>query len=130
MRVAKVLAAGSVPLLLGVKCRSSAVEEQRSNTPVTANSAEQIPKAKVAVIGAGIGGCAAAYFLRELGGQNLDVHVFSATKIGAGRAGLIKLNGRFYEGGASLFHSTNKYVTDFAREFGILDTARAVCYSN
>ena len=34
----------------------------------------ELPAARVAVIGAGVGGCFAANFLRELGGQKLEIH--------------------------------------------------------
>ena len=43
---------------------------------------KDFPKARVAIIGAGVGGCSAAYFLRQLAGDSLDIHVYSNGKIG------------------------------------------------
>lgn len=79
----------------------------------------ELPAAKVAVIGAGIGGCFAAKFLREKGGSNLEIHVFAkkGSKVG-GRTAVIQYHGHVYETGASVIHSDNKYLVDTAKEHG------------
>lgn len=77
------------------------------------------PRKRVAIIGAGVGGCSAAYFLRELGGDALDIHVFSNGKIG-GRTRVIEFCGHLYEAGASVIHSSNQYLVDFREQFGEL----------
>ena len=78
-----------------------------------------IPEARVAIVGAGVGGCSAAYFLRKLGGENLDIHVWQreGSPVG-GRTAVIKLDGHSYESGGAVIHSSNKYLVDFAKEFG------------
>lgn len=80
---------------------------------------DDLPPAKVAVIGAGIGGCFAAKFLRENGGKKLDIHVFAkkGSKVG-GRTGVCQLDGHQYEMGASVIHSDNKYLSDAAKKHG------------
>ena len=80
---------------------------------------EELPKAKVAVIGAGIGGCFAAKFLRENGGSNLDIHVYakSGSKIG-GRAAVFQFHDHSYETGGSVIHADNKYLVDAAKKHG------------
>lgn len=81
----------------------------------------ELPAAKVAIIGAGIGGCFAAKFLREKGGSNLDIHIFAkkGSKVG-GRTAVFQYHGHFYETGASVIHSDNKYLADTAKKHGRL----------
>jgi predicted NAD/FAD-dependent oxidoreductase len=73
----------------------------------------------VAIIGAGIGGCFAAKFLRENGGEKLDIHVFAkkGSKIG-GRTAVCQFDGHTYETGACVIHSANKYLVDAAKQHG------------
>jgi protoporphyrinogen oxidase len=82
---------------------------------------DELPPAKVAVLGAGIGGCFAAKFLRENGGKNLDIHVFAkkGSEVG-GRAGVCHYDGHLYESGALILLPENKYMSDAAREYGEL----------
>ena len=78
-----------------------------------------LPAAKVAIVGAGIGGCSAAYFLRELGGDVLDITVFTNDKVG-GRLAVVDVDGKEYEAGASIFHTSNRYMATFREKFGKL----------
>ena len=80
---------------------------------------EDLPPAKVAIIGGGIGGCSAAYFLRKNGGEALDIQVFNDGEIG-GRCAVIEIDGKTHEAGASVIHTSNKYLVDFKKEFGEL----------
>ncbi len=79
---------------------------------------EELPAVKVAILGAGMGGCFAAKFLRENGGDKLDIHVWMKkdSKVG-GRAATTELAGHTYETGASIIHSKNKYMSDAVKEF-------------
>lgn len=80
----------------------------------------EVPVARVAVIGAGVGGCFASSFLRELkGGQNLDVHVWNkkGSHVG-GRTATTEFAGHTYETGASIMHSSNMYLVSAAEKFG------------
>ena len=73
----------------------------------------------MAIIGAGMGGCFASKFLRENGGKKLEIHVFAkkGSKIG-GRTGVCQMDGHVYEAGASVIHTSNKYLSDAAKEHG------------
>ena len=72
---------------------------------------------RVAVVGAGVGGCLAAYFLRQKGGEAVQVDVFERGAVG-GRTGTFSFQGHTYETGASIIHSSNKYLVDLSKEFG------------
>ena len=78
-----------------------------------------LPAARVAVIGAGVGGCFAANFLRELGGQKLEIHVWNkkGSHVG-GRTATTEFAGHTFETGASIMHSSNKYLVDAANKYG------------
>ncbi len=107
-RVAGLLVAGSVPFVVA-KCFSSHL------SPVN----RELPAARVAIIGAGVGGCMTAHFLREMqGGRNLDVHVYSSDGRVGGRADVVELDGHLYESGGSTIHTCNKYLVDAAEKFG------------
>jgi len=66
---------------------------------------------KVGIIGAGIGGTAAAYFLSQSLPQ-ANVHIFEEGEIG-GRLATVKIAGREYEVGGSVIHPKNKFMEDF-----------------
>lgn len=66
---------------------------------------------KVGIIGAGIGGTAAAYFLSQSLPQ-ANIHIFDEAKIG-GRLATVKIAGREYEVGGSVIHPANKFMEDF-----------------
>ena len=72
---------------------------------------------KVAVIGYGIGGTATAYFLRELLGASVELHVFSDGKIG-GRIGVVEIGGKRFEAGAANIHKKNHYVNELSAKLG------------
>ena len=78
----------------------------------------QLPPARVAVIGAGVGGCFAANFLRELGGQNLEIHVWNKKESHVGgRTATTEFAGHTFETGAAYIHSSNKYLANAAKKF-------------
>lgn len=77
-----------------------------------------VPPAKVAVVGAGVGGCFSASFLRELGGGTLEIHVYSDGPVG-GRTATLDVDGHLYESGGSLIHTSNKYLVDMAKRYGL-----------
>ena len=66
---------------------------------------------------AGVGGTSASYFLKDLLGDNADVHVYSDGKVG-GRTAVVEVDGRSYEGGGSVLHKDNMYMAGFAEKFG------------
>ena len=73
---------------------------------------------KIAVIGSGIGGSSAAYFIRNLFGQDASIDVFEkATKIG-GRIGVVDIDGNVVEAGGSVIHDSNRYMAQFCEMGG------------
>ena len=76
-----------------------------------------LPSVRVAIVGAGVGGCSAAYFMRERGGEAVEVDVFEKGKVG-GRTATHVFCDHTYETGASIIHATNRYMVDFSKEFG------------
>jgi prenylcysteine oxidase/farnesylcysteine lyase len=78
-----------------------------------------LPAARVAVIGAGVGGCFAANFLRELGGQKLEIHVWNKkdSHVG-GRTATTEFAGHTFETGAAIMHTSNKYLVDATNKYG------------
>ena len=87
--------------------------QQREDQPP-----EVLPPAKVAIIGGGVGGCSAAYFLNKNGGEALDIHLFNDGEIG-GRCAVIDFDNKTYEAGGAVIHTSNKYLVDFREEFGM-----------
>ena len=67
--------------------------------------------ARVAVVGAGVGGCLAAYFLREKGGEALKVDVFERGEVG-GRSATFVFQGHVRETGAVFMHTCQKYLSE------------------
>ncbi|GLH12183.1 Prenylcysteine oxidase [Gryllus bimaculatus] len=71
------------------------------------------------IIGGGIGGSSAAYFLQELFGENnLTTDVFEYNRIG-GRLATEVLKGNYYEAGGAIIHPRNKYMSDFVALFDL-----------
>lgn len=81
---------------------------------------------RVAIVGAGVGGCSSAYFLRRLVGDSLDLHVFEKAVIG-GRTDVIQFDGHKYESGGAVMHSSNKYLLDLAQQFGVFPRPPQIC---
>ena len=83
----------------------------------------------MAIVGAGVGGCLSAYFLRELGGQNLDLHVWekNPAQVVGGRTAVMEFQGHVYETGGSVIHTGNKYLVDLAKKFGEMRAIADVC---
>ena len=72
---------------------------------------------KVAVIGYGVGGTSTAYFIQELLGTSVELHVFSDGKVG-GRTGVVEFCGKTFEAGASIIHKKNRYMSGLSAKFG------------
>jgi protoporphyrinogen oxidase len=71
-----------------------------------------------AVVGGGIGGTSASYFLHELfGPDGAHVDLFEPNKIG-GRLSVTDVDGRDYEVGGAVIHPRNKYMVDFLKLLG------------
>ncbi|XP_063166997.1 prenylcysteine oxidase 1 [Candoia aspera] len=76
------------------------------------------PPARIGVIGAGIGGTSAAYFLRQKFGKDVQIHVFERGAVG-GRLATVRLEGKDYEAGGSIIHPLNLHMKHFVKELGL-----------
>lgn len=79
----------------------------------------------VAIIGGGVGGTSAAYFLNELienktnGAFKYKIDIFEkSSKIG-GRLATVKMGEDEFEAGGSVIHPRNKYACDLVEKFGL-----------
>jgi len=88
-------------------CRSEEIENDKTsrNPP------------KVGIIGAGIGGASAGYFMsRQIPGA--EITVFEKGEIG-GRLATVEVEGRRYETGGSIIHSANQYMEEYLDVCGL-----------
>lgn len=73
---------------------------------------------KIAVVGAGIGGTATAYYLRQEFGPGVKIDVFESGAIG-GRLETVKMGDHEYEVGGSIIHPLNLHMKHFVDKLGI-----------
>ncbi|KAG7223954.1 hypothetical protein INR49_015211 [Caranx melampygus] len=73
---------------------------------------------KIAVVGAGIGGTAAAFYLRQEFGAGVKIDVFEPEAIG-GRLATVKIGDNEYETGGSVIHPLNLHMKHFIEKLGI-----------
>ncbi|XP_078406711.1 prenylcysteine oxidase 1-like [Cetorhinus maximus] len=85
---------------------------------VTRCQQEEAPPKKIAIVGAGIGGSSAAYFLRREFGHNVKIDVYEKGTIG-GRLATVTVNGQQYEIGGSVIHPLNLHMQDFVKHLGL-----------
>ena len=77
-----------------------------------------IKQPRIAILGAGMGGTGAAYFLHER--LAADIHVFKQKDESVGgRAHTIRVGGRDYEAGGSVFHISNQYMMSLSDHFSL-----------
>ena len=74
---------------------------------------------RIAIIGAGLAGSSAAYFLREIFGDDLALVVFEQAPQVGGRAQRRAFAGTSIEIGATLIHSSNAYLARFIEMLGL-----------
>lgn len=73
----------------------------------------------IAVIGGGIGGATACYYLSELfGSSGAKIDIYEARRVG-GRLAVVDIGGRNYEAGGSIIHKRNRYMNNFAEKLGL-----------
>ncbi|XP_076825393.1 prenylcysteine oxidase 1-like isoform X1 [Clavelina lepadiformis] len=77
------------------------------------------PPQRVAVVGGGIGGSSATYFLRHLFGNDVKVDLFEPSGRLCGRVATVDVAGRSYESGGSVIHDKNFYAKAIAKNFGL-----------
>ncbi|NXB69861.1 PCYOX oxidase, partial [Donacobius atricapilla] len=71
-----------------------------------------------AVVGGGIGGSAAAYFLRQKFGPGVQLHVLEKAALG-GRLHTLDMEGAAYEAGGAVIHPLNLHMKHFVKELGL-----------
>lgn len=71
----------------------------------------------LAIIGGGIGGASASYFLTELLNGTLDIDLYEAKTIG-GRLATIKIDKDEIEAGGEIIHPKNMYMQRFVELLG------------
>lgn len=71
----------------------------------------------LAIIGAGIGGTAAAYFLRQEFGPSVKIDVYESGTVG-GRLATEDIDGQDYETGGSIIHPLNLHMKHFVDRLG------------
>lgn len=71
----------------------------------------------VAVVGAGIGGTAAAYFLRQEFGASVKIDIFEPGTVG-GRLATENIAGGEYETGGAIIHPLNLHMKHFVDKLG------------
>lgn len=79
----------------------------------------EVQPKKIAVVGAGIGGTATAYYLRQEFGPGVQIDVFESGAIG-GRLETVKMGDYEYEVGGAIIHPLNLHMKHFVDKLGIL----------
>ncbi|KAM6901419.1 prenylcysteine oxidase 1 isoform 1-T2 [Lycodopsis pacificus] len=73
---------------------------------------------KIAVVGAGIGGTSAAFYLRQEFGAGVKIDVFEPGDVG-GRLATVKIGEHEYETGGAAIHPLNLHMKHFIEKLGI-----------
>ncbi|TKC35006.1 hypothetical protein EI555_002103 [Monodon monoceros] len=73
---------------------------------------------RTAIIGAGIGGTSAAYYLRQKFGNDVKIDVFEKGEVG-GRLATVTMQGQEYESGGSVIHPLNLHMKRFVKDLGM-----------
>lgn len=72
----------------------------------------------IAIIGAGIGGTSAAYYLRQKFGKDVKIDLFERGEVG-GRLATMTVQGQEYETGGSVIHPLNLHMKRFVKDLGM-----------
>ncbi|XP_056288191.1 prenylcysteine oxidase 1 [Pseudoliparis swirei] len=78
---------------------------------------QEQPK-RIAVVGAGIGGASAAFYLRQEFGAGVKIDVFEPGAVG-GRLATVKIGDYEYETGGAVIHPLNLHMKHFMEKLGI-----------
>ncbi|XP_069370361.1 prenylcysteine oxidase 1 [Paralichthys olivaceus] len=88
-----------------------------SRSLASAPDLQEQPK-KIAVVGAGIGGTAAAFYLRQEFGASVKIDVFESSDVG-GPLATVKIGDHEYETGGLTIHPLNLHMKHFVEKLGI-----------
>lgn len=75
------------------------------------------------MVGAGIGGTATAYYLRQEFGASVKIDVFEPGPVG-GRLATVKMGDHEYETGGAVIHPLNLHMKHFVERLGEKDIDR------
>ncbi len=78
-----------------------------------------VGRMKLAIIGSGIGGCSAAYFVKELIPDDMNITIFEANDRIGGRLLARKIEPVMIELGGTFFHTINQNILEFVRKFSL-----------
>jgi prenylcysteine oxidase/farnesylcysteine lyase len=73
----------------------------------------------IAVVGGGIAGCSAAWFLRRALGERIDLTLYERDARLGGRLATLDVGGTPVEAGGTIIHETNRYMADFLDRFSL-----------
>ncbi|NXR96966.1 PCYXL protein, partial [Hypocryptadius cinnamomeus] len=76
------------------------------------------PLSPAAVVGAGLGGSAAAYFLQQHFGPQVQLDVYEAASVG-GRLATVTVNKQQYESRGASIHALSLHMQDFVKILGL-----------
>jgi prenylcysteine oxidase/farnesylcysteine lyase len=76
------------------------------------------PPEKIGIIGAGIGGTSAAYYLRQKFGKDVKIDLLERGEVG-GRLATLAVQGQDYEAGGSVIHPLNLHMKRFVKDLGL-----------
>ena len=77
-----------------------------------------------AIVGAGLSGCASAFFLNQIFEDRADITVFEKTNYVGGRLRTFEYNNRKHELGGSILHPSNLYMKSFLKICGKLKSSK------
>eukprot|EP00051_Salpingoeca_urceolata_P007253 m.95967 g.95967 ORF g.95967 m.95967 type:complete len:517 (-) comp15175_c0_seq1:1361-2911(-) len=112
------LVMAAVSLLLCVSACDGSDTTAKATTTM-AETASTTPPFRVAVVGAGIGGAATAWFAREELPEGATIDVYERDQRVGGRAESIELEGEVHEAGGSVVHVKNEYMVAFAKALNL-----------
>ncbi|XP_027320675.3 prenylcysteine oxidase 1-like isoform X1 [Anas platyrhynchos] len=83
-----------------------------------AASAGPAPPRSIAVVGAGLGGAAVAYFSQQQFGPQVQLDVYEQAGVG-GRLATVTVNKQQYESGTASIHALSLHMQDFVKTLGL-----------
>jgi len=93
--------------------------DARHNAASLRDSDNAMSSPNIAVIGGGIAGCSAAWFLRQALGEGAALTVYERDAQLGGRLATLDVGGTPVESGGTIIHETNRYLAGFVDHLGL-----------
>jgi len=106
------------PMLLLLFLGVASTEKQSATVLCAGDICPLGPVPRIGVVGAGIGGASAAYFIHR-GEPLAEIHLFEKEAFVGGRVHSTVIEGAHVEVGASIYHVSNRYFDEFVNELGL-----------